>query len=126
VTAVVDTDVLIDFLRGHDPARNLLRRELTAGPDVLASVMTRTELLAGARTGEEAALEDLFRALRWVAVDESIADRAGQLARAHRRGHAGIDAVDFVIAATAQEHDAELRTRNVRHFPMFPGLLPAY
>lgn len=126
MTAVVDTDVLIDVLRGREEAGELLRRKLTSGEEVLASVLTRTELLAGSRIGEEADLEGLFGALRWVSVDPSIADRAGQLARSHRRSHSGIDAVDFVIAATAQELDAELHTRNVRHFPMFPGLRPAY
>jgi predicted nucleic acid-binding protein len=31
-----------------------------------------------------------------------------------------------VIAATALELDARLLTTNVRHFPMLPGLEPAY
>jgi predicted nucleic acid-binding protein len=31
-----------------------------------------------------------------------------------------------VIAATAEIHDAPLMTLNVKHFPMFEGLQPAF
>jgi predicted nucleic acid-binding protein len=34
--------------------------------------------------------------------------------------------VDCVIAATAQRYDAPLLTLNVRHFPMFKDLKPAF
>jgi predicted nucleic acid-binding protein len=40
--------------------------------------------------------------------------------------HTGIDVVDYVIAATAEELGAELMTLNVRHFPMFAALRPAF
>jgi predicted nucleic acid-binding protein len=44
----------------------------------------------------------------------------------HRRSHPGIDVVDYVIAATAEEHHAELLTLHVKHFPMVRGLQPAF
>jgi predicted nucleic acid-binding protein len=34
--------------------------------------------------------------------------------------------VDFVIGATAQLLEADLATRNVRHYPMLAGLKPPY
>jgi predicted nucleic acid-binding protein len=43
-----------------------------------------------------------------------------------RASHAGIDLADDLLAATADVLDARLMARNVRHFPMFPGLEPAY
>lgn len=46
--------------------------------------------------------------------------------RAHRRSHPGIDLVDYVIAATAEIHGAELLTLNIKHFPMVHGLKPAF
>jgi hypothetical protein len=58
--------------------------------------------------------------------DETVARRAGELAREHRRRHAGIDTADYLIAATAQLLDAELLTTNLRCFPMLPGLRAAY
>ena len=34
--------------------------------------------------------------------------------------------MDSLLAAAAVEFDARLLTTNVKHFPMFPGLRPAY
>lgn len=119
---VPDTTVLIDHLRGLPAAGAYLQ-----GLDriLVASEVTRIEILTGLRSAERDAAERLFRALRWVPVDESIARRAGALARQWRRSH-GLSLADVIIAATAQELDAELATSNVRHFPMFPGLEAPY
>jgi predicted nucleic acid-binding protein len=59
-------------------------------------------------------------------VSDAIAARAGGLLRKYRRSHPGIDLVDYMIAATAEELDAELMTLNVRHFPMFKNLRAAF
>lgn len=123
--ALVDTDVLIDVLRGEAAARDQLRGELTA-ERVYGSVLTRAEVLAGMRPGEEDRTFAQLRAVRWLPVDHRIADRAGELARAHRRDAPGIGLPDYVIAATADMLDLRLLTRNVRHFPMFKRLRPAY
>jgi predicted nucleic acid-binding protein len=55
-----------------------------------------------------------------------VADRAGVLARQYRSSHVGIDTTDYLIAAAAKSIDADLVTLNVKHFPMFPALEPAY
>jgi len=33
---------------------------------------------------------------------------------------------DALLAATAHCHGLELRTLNVKHYPMFPGMQPPY
>lgn len=93
---------------------------------IVGSVLTRTELLGGMRSAEKARTFALFDAVRWVEVDVPIANRAGELARHFRRSHAAIDIADYVIAATAQCLGAELWTRNIKHFPMFEGLVAPY
>lgn len=52
--------------------------------------------------------------------------RAGEHLRRFRRSHAGIDLVDYGIAAIAEAYDVPLLTWNTRHFPMFKGLKPAF
>lgn len=122
---LLDTSVAIDALRKKPAAVDLLAgllgREWRG-----ASEIVRLEVLAGLRPGEEAETERLFADIGWVPVDEAIARRAGTLAREFRPGHGGIEDGDYLIAATALELDAELLTTNVRHFPMLPGLHPAY
>ena len=70
--------------------------------------------------------ERLLGTFGWLALDEPIARRAGQLGRRWRASHPGLATPDLVIAATALEHDLDLATLNVRHFPMFEGLEPPY
>jgi predicted nucleic acid-binding protein len=123
---VVDTSVLIDHLRGQEQARDALRAAAIDGERLAASVLTKVEVLAGMRPSEERTTRRLLDSLDWIAVDDDMAERAGALANRFLASHPGVDPVDYVIAATADELGAELWTRNVRHFPMFPGLQPPY
>ena len=120
---VIDTTVPIDILRGSEAAiawiSSLDRR-------LVASEVTRVELLRGLRSHERAHAERLFAAFRWVGVTESIARRAGELGRTWRRSHRDIATIDLIIASTALELGARLATANVSHFPMFPDLAPPY
>lgn len=125
MTALVDTSVLIDYLRGHGPARAALERERLAAP-LHASEITRLEVLAGMRRGEEAATRALLATLVWHPVDAEVAEEAGALGRQWLPSHHTIDGADLAIAATSIHVGAELLTRNVRHFPMFPGLQSPY
>jgi predicted nucleic acid-binding protein len=126
VTAVVDTSVLIDHLRGDDRARQLVKKAARAGARVVASVFTKVEILAGVHPHEAQATRRLLDRVEWIDVDDELAERAGALAARFVRSHPGIQVVDYVIAASAQRLDAELWTRNVQHFPMFPGLTAPY
>lgn len=126
MTIVVDTSVLVDHLRGDDGARLALADAVRRGERLVCSVVTRVEVLAGMRPAEEAATRRLLDALDWIDVDGDIAEHAGLLANRYLRSHPGVDPVDFIIAATAQRLDAELWTRNVKHFPMLEGLSPPY
>lgn len=125
MTHLVDTSVLIDHLRGHQPASDLLVRARAEGP-LQASEVTRLEVLAGMRPQEETQTRSLLSALRWHPVDERVAERAGELGRTWPPSHRGVDSADLAIAATALLLGARMLTMNVRHFPMFAGLRPAY
>jgi predicted nucleic acid-binding protein len=122
VTDVLDASVAVDYLCGRDEALEVVERS----DELVASEITRFEILVGVRPGEEEVTEDLLALPSWVDVDEGIARRAATLARAYRDAFSGIEDADYLIAATALEVGAPLLTTNVRHFPMFPDLEPAY
>ena len=125
MSALADTSILIDYLRGHAGAGDLLERERAA--DVLhASEITRIEVLAGMRPAEEDDTRALLSTLVWHPVDADIAEEAGALGRQWLPSHHTIDSADLAIAATAVRTDARLLTRNVRHFPMFTDLQAPY
>ncbi len=123
---VLDTSVLIDHLRGNAEAHARLRGAVATGERLVASVLTKVEVLAGMRTSEEQATRRLFDSLGWIEVDDDLAEHAGALARRYLPTHPGVDPVDYVIAATTQQLGAELWTRNLKHFPMFPDLRSPY
>ena len=125
MTVLVDTSVLVDYLRGHEGAARVLEQERAQAP-LHASEMTRLEVLAGMRPVEEESTRALLDTLTWHVVDDDVAERAGALGREWLPGHRSIDSADLVIAATTLRAEARLLTCNVRHFPMFPDLSAPY
>jgi predicted nucleic acid-binding protein len=123
VTIVLDSSVVIDLLRGYEPAL-AYGRSLSELP--YCSEITRVEVVRGLRSAERTAADRLFAAIAWVVVDDAVARRAGELGRQWRRSHGGIGSADLIVAATTLLLDAELATLNVKHFPMFEGLAPPY
>lgn len=106
---LVDTDVLIDHLRGH--------RAFEPGSDrVFCSAITRGELFAGTGTDEQA-VRRLLASLVEIPVDRDLAEEAGRLRRTTR-----IALPDAVIAATALTLRVPLVTRNKRDFGRVRGL----
>lgn len=126
MAALVDTSVLIDHLRGRHESWWLLEEQLSSGEPLFSSVLTKVEVLAGMRRGEERATRALLGALIWVEVSDRIAERAGRLSNQYLRTHPGVDLVDYVVAATREDLDVPLWTLNLRHFPMIPGLTAPY
>jgi predicted nucleic acid-binding protein len=125
VSVLVDTDVLIDHARAHPAAREVIERTERREELLFGSLVTKAEFLAGLR-GEVPHVVELLDSLEWMPVTDEIAERAGGLAREYPRPGARFAIADYLIAATAQLLDAKLLTRNVRHFPMFPGLQAPY
>jgi predicted nucleic acid-binding protein len=126
VAALVDTSILVDHMRGVQNAQALLESELLAGEPLFASVLTKTEILAGMRPRELAPTTALLATMVWIDVTDAIAERAGQLANRYVRSHPGIDLVDYVIASTREQLGVALWTLNLRHFPMIQGLVAPY
>ncbi len=125
MTALVDTSVLIDYLRGDQQAAEVLERERAAAA-LHASEITRLEVLAGMQPAEEDGTRLLLSTIVWHPVDTEVAEEAGALGRKWLPSHLSIDSADLAIAATAIRTGSRLLTRNVRHFPMFSGLLAPY
>jgi predicted nucleic acid-binding protein len=120
---LVDTNILIDYLRGRLDAIAWLEalEERTA-----ISAISVLELYAGARgQRDERDIIALREQLTCLPASEEITERAGAILRHYRMSH-GIDIPDAIIAATAEHHGLKLATLNVRHFPMFPKLKRAY
>jgi len=127
VRLVLDTSVLIDHLRGRSrAATELIPNAIDRGDELWSSYIVRAELLAGMRPEEEGPTRDLMRLISWSEVDESLSEAAGALGRRHLRAHPGIDVSDLIVAALTQHLDADLKTTDLKHFPMFRDLRMPY
>jgi predicted nucleic acid-binding protein len=120
---VLDTSVLVDHLRSSSSAAEYLAG-LQNRPS--CSEISRIEVIQGLRSAERRAAEKLFTLIDWVPVSEAVARRAGELGRHWRRSHPGIGVADLAIAATAEQIEATVATRNLKHFPMFDALQAPY
>jgi predicted nucleic acid-binding protein len=114
---LIDSDILIDHLRKEKNAFDFFTAEVEKGSLLFISVISRIEILSGMRSGEEIMVNNLFEILTPVAVDESIADKAGEYLRKYSKGH-NLNIGDAIIAATSREMALKLITRNVKHYPM--------
>jgi predicted nucleic acid-binding protein len=120
---LLDTDVLIDFLRGDEKAVSFVNAN--SSRIILSSVIV-AELYAGVKgDAEQATLERFISLFRVIPVDSEIAKTGGLYKRDFSKSH-GVGLADAILAATAESENAELVTLNTKHYPMIPGLLPAY
>jgi len=118
MTVLVDSDILIEVSRGRNADVVSKWIDLSnADAAVLYSPVSVAELWAGARPNEYDTLNNLFRALRCIPIDEEAGRQAGLYLRRYRRSH-GIEIADALIAASAAANRAELWTRNRKHYPM--------
>jgi predicted nucleic acid-binding protein len=121
--SLLDTDVLIDYLRGHTEAATYV--ESLTEP-LLISAITLAELYAGVRDGEEReALDAFISAFDVVPVEHEIALKGGLYRRDYGKSH-NVGLADALVAATAELRQATLVTLNKKHFPMLTDVVVPY
>ncbi|MGH7883580.1 MAG: type II toxin-antitoxin system VapC family toxin [Candidatus Dormibacteraceae bacterium] len=123
---LVDSDILIAHLRGISEAMNWFERARRQTGPLAISVVSVLEVAGGMRSSECREVTRFLSSLRTFVVTEQIAWKASELMRIHRRSHSGIGFADYLVAATAIVKGCELATINVRHFPMFDGLVSPF
>ena len=119
---LIDSDVLIEHLRGNKAAKDWLRHARQSSGPLAISVVSLTEVVGGMRSPERREVMRLLGSMQRFEVSEQVAWRAATLMREYRRSHSGIGLGDYLIAATALTEGLELATLNIRHYPMFPDI----
>ncbi len=120
---VVDTDVLIDYLRGRRPAVDELVRMMDQGVVLATTVVNIFELSWGAyRLGRTREVEDLVEALTILDLTVREAVKAGEeIAHLTSIGQI-IEIRDLLIGVMARENGYAVYTGNTKHFGMIRGL----
>ncbi|NIA09521.1 MAG: PIN domain-containing protein [Nitrospiraceae bacterium] len=120
---LVDTDILIDFLRGYNRAVAFVDK---FSSQIILSPIVIAELYAGVKGDDELIVLDNFISIfHVVPFTREIARLGGLYKRDFGKSH-GVGLADAILAATAEVEKAELTTLNVKHYPMFKALKPPY
>ena len=120
---LLDTDILIDFLRGHPEAVVYVEAIFS---ESFVSAINIAELYQGVRNGDEQTrLGKMISALTSLPLTSGIAERGGLYSRDYRPSH-GCGLADCLIAATADLHGLSLVTLNAKHFPMLEDVETPY
>lgn len=123
----VDTDVIIEVLRGHEPAVGRIRELEEEGATFSTTSINVFELYYGALKSRKAEqnLNSVGKLLeRLVILDftAAVAERAGEiLTELEAKGRA-MALRDLFIGTTALVNGYTLLTRNVEHFKRIEGL----
>lgn len=119
---VVDSDVLIDALRGREPSATRIRTGLDAS-DLATTTISTFELLSGAPTRRiRERVERLLAGLSILPFDADAAEAAAAARRELERQGRPIGMADYLIAGICLARSAALLTRNRAHFARVPGL----
>ncbi len=114
---LLDSDVIIAWLRGRPPFAELVPELLSKANLLLWTPLSVAEIYAAVRRGEEGRIEHLFLILETVPLTAEIGKKAGNYLHAYSKSR-GVDLGDALIAATAQVHGLRLWTLNKKHYPM--------
>ena len=98
IKLLVDTDIIIDALKGVKPARALLRSQEI---DIYCSVLTRKELLSkeGLKDSEKKKIVGILSKVKILKADKSVQKQFNILLKQY--GDKPEAAGDYIIAATA-------------------------
>ena len=120
---LLDTDVLVDFFRGYSKAVTFVNANSFR---IILSSIVIAELYAGVKGDAElSALENFVSLFRVIPVTSEIAKTGGLYKRDYGKSH-GVGLADAIIAATCDAENADLKTLNIKHYPMIKGLNPTY
>jgi tRNA(fMet)-specific endonuclease VapC len=115
---LLDTSVIIDALNRKQGRWELLASLVEAGDTLACSVVTLTEIFAGARPKEIPLTERFLASLEHYELDSQLARSAGLLKNEWSKKGQTLGVVDLIVAATALAHNLTLMTDNRKDFPM--------
>ncbi len=113
---LLDTDFVIDFLRGDASAVDIIV-PLWEKNHAYLSILSVYELYAGMFPAEKEATDHFIAACRLELLTMEIAKNAGIYRSYYRAKGLTLSIVDCLIAETAKAGGYLIATKNLRHFP---------
>jgi len=112
---LLDTSVIIDFLRRKDKEQTLLVILAQKEIHLYISIITHTELYAGKSIWEnkkaKEELQTLFSGMKILPLEHNISQKAGEV-----KAKYNLNLLDAIVAATSIIHKLDLSTLNIKDF----------
>lgn len=124
----LDSDVVIDFIRGDPAVANRIKRLQSAGANITITALTLCELYRGAflSTKKDESLEFVNEFLRRVTLlthNESSCLLFGEDYSALKEKGKQTQEIDLMIASICKANNIILVTRNLKDFKNIPNLM---
>lgn len=116
---LVDTDWIIEYLKGNEKIVNILQKSFHEG--LAISVISLAELYEGVYISKDPekhskALDDFTSGVEVLNITNEICKQFGKLRSKLKRKGELIDNFDLLIASTALSHNLIILTNNIEHF----------
>ena len=123
---LVDTDWIIDHLKGIEKVREKLKEFRQYG-GIAVSIISLAELYEGIYSSkdpikDQRLLENLLTQFSVLAIDREICKVFGRERTKLRKKKQLIGDMDLLIASTALHHNLTILTNNLKHFERVEGL----
>ena len=119
---IVDSDLLIDFLRDQKPVVSRLLEEIENN-EICTTAVSRFELLAGVQSMKQlSTVQRFLDAIKTLPLDAAASDRAAEVHRDLSKKGQDIGMADSLIAGIVLNNKAALLTRNRKHFERVQGI----
>lgn len=115
---LLDTDAVIDYLRGIGSSVALLRDASSRGGTLCVCDVVIAEVHSGVVPADMKDADDFLGSCEYLHTTPAAARQAGRWRFDQARRGMSLGVADALVAAAAHAHGATLVTGNARHYPM--------
>lgn len=121
---LVDSDVLINFLKGEEQAVKIIKK--IQNKSLYVSIVSVGEIFEGLLETKNkkklTSFKELLKTFTTINIDFPIIEKFASVRKSLRQKGLLIDNFDLLIASTCLIHDLIIITNNIFHFERIPGL----
>lgn len=114
---LLDSDVIIANFRNHPATIEMLEHLREERALLYVCPVALAEIGAGMRPGDETTIDDFFRSVECLPINDAVGRKAGEYLRLYAKS-SGVEIADALVAAVASCNHLELFTLNLKHYPM--------
>ncbi|MCD4784616.1 MAG: type II toxin-antitoxin system VapC family toxin [Candidatus Eremiobacteraeota bacterium] len=115
---LIDTNQIIDFLKGKPDITDIIANLLKNGDMICACAITIAETYAGCRKKEKKLTGTFLNLMEYFEINFDTSQLAGEIIYHYRKKGITLSVTDSLIASVAIKNKAVLITSNKKHFPM--------